>query len=757
MSFLAQILPKKDAKESFLTLALTDDSVRAAIAQVSGATITVVGTAHSDIHQERNLLAAADMAITEAEQQMTEKTPVKQVVFALPPQYLHDDQIKPEYLETLKTLSHELDLTPRGFIEYPSALSYFLEQDEGSPPTLLLIAITRQRLTFTLLRLGKVQQQVEVKPTDSFSTDFTSALSLLSAEILPSRIILFDNGTPLEDTRDALSKFSWHKHAQFLHTPKIEIFPTEKVMTALIEAGASSFLRKLPHPHEIAPADSPQPVPVQPAVEATMIQEPPAPEHTTHHEKHHETHHEEHHETHHGTHHEVHHEKHHEEPREHHQPLHRTHEELLHRHLHPPEDEPEHVPHAFEDISGEEEKPQKAGWRFKLPSNPFSRGIPRIPFLSGGLLIMLPFLVLAGGIGFLYWYVPKSTVSLIVYPYSASQTVDVLFSTTANQTSGDSPVILVREVTKEIQGERTAATTGKGNAGEKAKGSVTVYNKTTSGKTLPKGTVLLHGDLRFTLDDAVNLASASDTGEGLAFGKTSVAVTAGSIGPQSNIPAGSTFTFKDFPESSYTAKNTSGFAGGTSREVTSVSKEDQTKLEEQLMKQLLAQSKQEIAQTVSAGEKLIDETLEMETVSKKFSQDVGSEAKEVTLTVNLRVTARAYREEELNQLAQTTFPSPPEGFMKSPRTVTAAIDKMTNEKNGTNRADVRITAYFLPLVDTPSIQQQLAGKSFDEVKSYATKFPSVGGMKIQHQTVLPGMEKRLPLRKDNITIETVVY
>ncbi len=753
MSFLAQILPKKDAKESFLTLVLTDDSVRAAIAQVSGATITIVGTAYSDINQERNLLAAADMAITEAEQQITDKTPVKQVVFALPPQYLQDDQIKPEYLETLKTLSHELDLTPRGFIEYPSALSYFLEQDEGSPPTLLLIAITRQRLTFTLLRLGTVQQQVEVKPTDSFSADFTSALSLLSAEILPSRIILFDNGTPLEDTRDALSKFSWHKHAQFLHTPKIEIFPTEKVMTALIEAGASSFLRKLPHPHEIAPADSPQPVPVQPAAKTAEMQEPPTPEHTAHHE----THHEEHHETHHGTHSEIHHEKHHEAPREHHQQLYRTHEELLHRHLHPPEDEPEHVPHSFEDVSSEEEKLQKAGWRFKLPSNPFSGGIPRIPFLSGGLLIMLPFLVLAGGIGFLYWYVPKSTVSLIVYPYSASQTVDIFFSTTANQTSGGSPIILVREVSKEIQGERTAATTGKGNAGEKAKGSVTVYNKTTSGKTLPKGTVLLHGDLRFTLDDAVNLASASDTGEGLAFGKTSVAVTAGSIGPQSNIPAGSTFTFKDFPESSYTAKNTSGFAGGTSREVTSVSKEDQTKLEQQLMKQLLSQSKKEITQTVSAGEKLIDETLEMETVSKKFSQDVGSEAKEVTLTISLQTTARAYQEEELQQLAQTTFPSPPEGFMKSPRTVTAVVEKITNEKNGTNRADVRITAYFLPMIDIASIQQQIAGKSFDEVQSYTGQLPAIGGLKILHHTILPGMEKRLPLRKENITIETVVY
>lgn len=711
MSFFAQILPKKESKELFLTLALTDELVRAAIAQIEGSTITVIGTGQSQINQERTLPTAADMAITEAEQQLTEKSSVKQVVFALPAHYLKDDQVKPEYLETLKTISHELDLTPRGFIEYPSALSFYLEQEEGSPPTLLLIAIAGKRLTFTLMRLGKIQQQVELTPTDSFAADFSSALSQVSAEILPSRILLFDNGTSLESIRDELLKFSWHKYAQFLHTPKIEIFPIQKILTVLVEAGASSFLRKLPHAHEVPPAALETPPGVPPADTPSVEQERTVMvTETEHHPKH----------THHAQH-----------AMEQQQPL--------------------------PDPAETEEETLSTGRRFRLPANPFPNGLPRLPFLSGGFFLLLPLLIAAAGIGFLYWYVPKSTVLLIVYPFSASQRTSVRFSTTTDQSSADSPTILVREVSKEVQGELAAATTGKGNTGEKAKGEVTVYNKTTTGKTLPKGTVLLHGDLRFTLDSDVGLASASDTGEGLAFGKTAVNVTAGSIGPQSNIPPGSTFTFKDFPEISYGAKNTNGFAGGTSREVTSVSKEDQTKLEEQLMQQLLAQSRQEITQTLSSGEQLIDETLETEVTSKKFSHDVGSEAKEVTLTLSIRATIRAYQKEELSQLAQTTFPSPPGDFLKSPRTVTAAVEKITTEKNGTNNADVRITAYFLPAVDTEAIRQQLAGKSFDQAKAYAGELANIGGIRILHRQMLPGVLKRLPFRKDNIIVETVVY
>ena len=72
--------------------------------------------------------------------------------------------------------------------------------------------------------------------------------------------------------------------------------------------------------------------------------------------------------------------------------------------------------------------------------------------------------------------------------------------------------------------------TGKKKIGDPSKGTVTLYNKTTTARSLKKGTILTAKSLQFTLDTDTSVASASESIGSITFGKISTAVTAVDIG-----------------------------------------------------------------------------------------------------------------------------------------------------------------------------------------------------------------------------------
>jgi len=61
MSIFSKFLPKKDKSEYFLTLAVEDRKIRAAITLIHGNQLTLIGTGESDYSQGENESEAANI------------------------------------------------------------------------------------------------------------------------------------------------------------------------------------------------------------------------------------------------------------------------------------------------------------------------------------------------------------------------------------------------------------------------------------------------------------------------------------------------------------------------------------------------------------------------------------------------------------------------------------------------------------------------------------------------------------------------
>lgn len=709
-------MPKNQQNEYFLTIGFDEHHIYAAVGKITDNTVTIVGTGQSEFHDKANVTEAADIAISTAEKNISENILIERAIFGVPVTLLDQGKIKSEYLSYIKKISNELSLKTQGFIEYPQALAYFLETKEESPPTLLLLAIADKTITLSLIHVGKVEQSSIVPKTQSLITDFEQALAKYTTEIMPSRIILFDEtrNAPIEEYKEELMRFPWQKNSSFLHTPKIEVLPSQILLTALVETVGGTLIKELRMEEDAIIADTGK----QPETVSEKIEQPTV--------------------------------------------------EVI-----PPESS-NTFGFVQQDMEVETKKSEVAQtssqplFQTENNNNFFSKitttltsFIPNIPIFQLSFVPIIAVILVLAIVGLGGWYTlwnyPKSKINLVVYPLTSSQQIDISLVTEAAAASADKNAIVTASIEEEVKGDKTAVTTGKTKIGETAKGSLTIYNKTLSTKSFPKATVLLQGNLRFLMDNEVTIASASDTGEGLTFGKTSTTATAEQIGPEANLDSGKTFTIKDLPESSYYAKNTEKFAGGTSRDVDSVSKDDQDKLLTQLTQELTLRAKQLLQQKVTSGYKLLDNTITSTIVTKTFSKNVGDEAKEFTLSLDLTVKSSMFNQSDLIQLTNSQLESPPSGYsLDKSRTSTQFNDIQKDKKNNTT-AKATVTAYYIPILNTDIIVSDLAGKTFQQAQEIVRNYTGVAGIEIVQYKSLFFLPEKLPINKSGIEIQTVVY
>lgn len=716
MSLIEKILQKKETHEYFIALGVEEHRIIAAVAEVWENHVTILGHGESEFREGENEIEASDIAISTAEKDLPENIFVRKVIFGLPIIFLDGDKVKPEYMKRLQKITKELDLQPGGFVEYPQALSNYIEKKEEASPTLLLLGIGRNHLILSLLRVGKVEKNIVTVRTESLNTDFEKILGSFESEILPSRLIIYDEvkGTQMEAIKEELLQFAWHKFASFLHTPKIEILEDFAIHTALVEAAAGSLIKQF-YPIEMKDELITQPSPSEQEIKKSIVEE----NETFGFKK-----------THHQT------EK-----------------------LEGPNELPTKIIDNNVKISDDKNLdnlsiPTKLPFTLKVPSIPFSLSSFSFNFLPALLLIILIFSSISLSFLFLYLY-PKSSVNLIVYPLFTSQQLNISLTTKADKASAEKKILLVSTKSEGVEGSKSIVTTGTSKIGDPAKGEVIIYNKTVSGKIFPKGTILTNGSLKFSLDTETNIASSSDTGEGLTFGKSSSKVTSLEIGPESNLISGSIFGFKDFPQSSYYAKNAASFTGGISRDVTSVSKNDQNKLLTSLVQELETSAKQKIIQKQSLDEKIIDDLINSEIISQKFSKDVGTEAKELNLSLSLIVNVYIYKSDDLNNFAKSDLFSAPSGYKIDNNKIQAKISQVKKEKNGDLTGVATFTASFIPDIDTLSLLTKINGKTYKEVNSIVSSVENIGGMEINIEKDPFILKDRLPWNKSNIKINIV--
>lgn len=771
-------LKKQAPKEYFLALLLEEEYIRSVVFEETDGVMHLLGQgkeslpAPLDDSSYEELLTAADKAIAEAETSLPEGVESHKTIFGVKSDWTENLQIKKEHLATLKKLCDELDLQPIGFLVFAEAIAHLLQKQEGAPVSGILLDLGEKRMSATLLRAGRVIGSLQTSMEEPLPTTVDKLLSKFSEiEILPSRILLLDREKRAQYTKQ-LSNHTWSKQLPFLHVPQVTALPDGFETQAILYGTATQMgfaiadmplavkkpMNPLPEMEEAQPEEDtsakfPEPmeeendVTLADAVEPDeVITEPVTDEETR------ET----------------------------------NISEKIDKDQTPPsgdnfgfvkdadvlESVPKH-PKTFSpvstpdneslDVFAEEtfadipEEVKEDEERATLPgigsqAVMITEGMKKVlgklknikgenilssfSGIFGGnssfrpifLLIPLVVIILIGG---LLWYFLglKATATLLINPKTVEASQTVTFSSTGS-TNIDNNIIGGNIVPMQEDGKVSTNATGKKNVGDKAKGTVTIYNNDDSSHTLPAGTTLTSANgLKFVTNNDATIASASgDIFSGTQPGTKDVDVTAADIGTDYNLPSGTKFAIGS--STVIAAKNGSAFSGGTQKSVTVVQQSDLDTLTKNLTDTLFSKAKQDLASHIGSDQTVLPVFLSTDFSNKQFDHIVGDQVSTVNLSATISYSALSYADGDVKQLAQKVIQSQNQNDNITPDNLSVDIKNPTVSKDGKSvSATLDIKANLLPQVDTKAVAEKLAGKSFTDAVNVLSDVPQLVSVK----------------------------
>lgn len=725
MSFLDKLpkLPfvsKETDSEYFFALNIKPKEVEAALWTVSGSKLQILSVAQAQYSTHEELVEAAnaslDKALADFEPEPT------QILFGVPQSWLLDDDLKMEYLKLLKALVSELDLSPMAYVATSHAVSHLLQNTQGVPTTAILINFG-DPLEVTLVKAGKIVDEKTIKRSAGLAEDIEKALlNFTEVEILPSKILMFgDIGVHEEKFKDELLSFPWMENLPFLHLPKVEILPERVALVAVALAGAA----------EISPDIN---FSEKDLVEAEnlMVAVGPVKSH-----------------------------------------LHNLPEleDEISKGGEPESEDMGFVSGDIEEIEKEQaliNRSQKTPERYGQDFVDSGQGLKakllglllslkhlhlkNLPIPKFTLAIpLLIFILLVGA----YLYIPKGKVIIFVDPKILEKEAQVMVDPKASKVDEEKNIIPGEIIETTLTGTEKGSATGKKKIGDKASGSVIIYNKTYSAKTFSQGTVLVgENKLEFTLDSTVNVASQSAVEGGISFGKETARVSASEIGPEGNLPAGKELSFKSFSINEFDAKVDQAFSGGTSKDVTVVTVDDRKRLQASALSNLRKKAKDDLEGKLSGDSKILEETLTENITKESYSKNTGDQASDFSLTLTARFKGTAYSDSTLKsmigKLVETNIP---EGFVLNLSETEAQAGVAKVEKDGRLIFLSKFRAKLVPKLDEAEIAKKITGKTPEEVANILKEMDHVISSEIVINPSLPGPLQRLPYLTQNISIE----
>ncbi len=707
---------KENPPELFWSLIIEPGWVQAGIWYIAGEEANLVSTSPAAAWEtEEEMLGATDAALSSSIQKLPEeyKEPSK-TVFGVPGSWVAGGEIKEEYLGKIKNICTELSLTPVGFVVISEAVAHLFKSEEGVPLNAVVVGLGNQFLEISIFKLGNLVGTTSVSRSVSLIEDVTEGLTRFEgASPIPSRIIIFDGKEgELEEARESLTGASWEESGKsgtmsvkFLHTPKVEVLTPERKVLATSLAGAA----------EIGNVNI-----ITSKKDGGTAQETSLPGDIENIEA----------------------------PKE--------------------EISPGELGFAVdEDVSLR----QKVQEPLPIPQNPtLQEGAKRggkvndfmektksllHNFFSGKKVLVNTIILLTvfiGAIGVYWWFVPKANISIVVTTKKFEQEVDVAFSTTGESDIA-SRVVPGQEITVELSGDKTQATSGKKVVGDKAKGSVQIRNGTAFPINLAAGTFLVSsGNLRFGIDNSASVSAALST---TTPGTTPVTITADLIGAEYNLAKDEIFRIGNYPKVEVDAISTSDFSGGSSREISAVDKNDQESLGAALKDELIKNAKGKLGGEVSDDQIFVDDLVAADISSETFDHKIGDEAGNLKLSLSINARGVTADRAKFLELARSILKDKiPSGFVLRDSQIGYKF-KFVDEKDGRLNYKVTLSANFLPEIKTDEIIKQISGKTPEVARNFLSGVSGFVRAEVKLKPNLPGPFGALPRVSKNISIEVV--
>ncbi|MDO8515321.1 MAG: baseplate J/gp47 family protein [bacterium] len=386
--------------------------------------------------------------------------------------------------------------------------------------------------------------------------------------------------------------------------------------------------------------------------------------------------------------------------------------------------------------------------------------LPKLPKLNFDFSGKLPLIIGVLAIGILVIgiigyvavtkYVIKNQVVLTVVPKIIDDQREITIVTSGEIGETD-PKILATKIDVEETGTKRGVATGKKIVGDKAKGAITIYG-TTMGRTFPAGTTIISNGLKFVMDDAVTIASGSAYPPATA----TVNVTASGLGDSYNLPAGTYFEIKDYPQSSFRGKNDSGFTGGSSRQVLVVTKQDQDRLVATLSAELAEKGQVDLKNKLGFDQNILDGSITSVVSKKKFDRDVDTEADSVGLTLTSTVTGVILDQRQLAiKIGKLVADKIPADFNFNPELAQISISGSKVSKTNNVVLMVKFSAKLTPKIDTAAATKSILGKDFLKAQQILSSINNVAGSDVLLTPSFLGFLKLVSSNPANIKMEVV--
>lgn len=762
------IKSKQSKNEYYLALLLDDEKIGSVILEETLGNVKIVGKHEESLPSpletisQDELIAIVDKTISRAEEVLPPNIETHKTVFGVKESWVEKEtkKIKKDYLAKLKKICDALSLSPIGFMVISEAIANLLQTEEGSPLSAILVELGRKTVHVTLFRGGQISESTSGYLEHSAQVTVDTLLKKFTAPVLPTKILL----THTKDTKNVAQQFlhhEWSKSLPFLHVPQVKVLPEDLDAKAVAFGAAHQMgfeilgLEKS-NTHEkkidtgepnIIPEDIPTPIPSGAPISGNDFGFVPNQDIS--------------------------------------EIIPDDNPKVDHGKTIPPEpmeaekndsivedEDPPHVNlrHEKEDVAPDDNHPDPDPSSGKKKKNIFSglfASIPPITFpknlkipeflkknkglklaalITGGILIL--------GIGFYIFYLNnvKAEVILSLKPNEVEQVENITFSTNADNDFSKN-IIAAKNVSVEVDGEISTAATGKKDAGEKAKGTVTVFNSSNRETTLSSGTAIVSSNnITFTLDKDVKLASASgDIFTGTKPGTGQVSVTAKEIGTESNLPSNARFAVGG--NNTLAAKNDSAFSGGTKKTITVVSKTDIEKLRKDLPKNLEKKAIEELSSKGKGGETVLPGFVKTSIADEDFDKDIDDEAKQVKLKGTVEYIGMSYQNSDLENFDESILKD------KFSDEIILAKGSLKNKVNNTKvnneeeiEASLSITAGLLPKINSQEVANKLKDKSTKDAKEILGTLPQVVDSQIKYSPNIFFLSSLFPRLPKNINV-----
>lgn len=657
----------------FLSLYITEELVQATVWGIKQSQIDIISRSQPHRYtNQKEAVAKADEALQELTKE-SEQT--NKVVFGFDASWIRQTSVTDDHKNLVKSITTDLNLEPLGFVSTSESLVQQLISDQPRISSVVLF-FHQDLVSLFLLRSGKLVAYVDSPRSEDVIADVREGLHRLvkqsdSDEYLPSQVLLvrsslFDEQLTAQQPK--LMAYDFSQEQRFVERPVMEVLPPDTVLEAVTKQGGLAVAKLNGLVVTTAPTRSFQmdetDGPTNETADMIPADELPVGESMAEAKQ--------------------------ERPTSFGVPIGHTatpietQDELT--------DEPEFTPIVVR----------------KHPS-------PKKVIITGAVIGLVT--VIVGGLAAV-WFLYQVKIQLVLA--TAQVTDDVQITLDPNSPASDPEKLILKAdlVSKELSDSMTQETTGVKLVGEKAKGTVVLYNKTNAPKTFSKDTRLQADTLQFVLDEDVEVASASVSeisggdGEKRDYGKKEAKVTAVAIGAQSNIAKDAQLKVANFDTSTYAAVAKESFSGGSSREVRVVSADDQQKLQRDVLESLTKKAAAAFKQD-SVNGKYIIATGRSKTDEATYSATVGKEADNVSLSMTVTFEGVAYAREDVKPLVMRVLGDQvKEGYQladSEPEILSSPSKIATNSAKVV--LDANVSSKVKPIVTAEAVRDSLLGKT----------------------------------------------